>query len=943
MSNIRRSFLPWPVNEQSRINRPSSLLLLLVFILPLVGAVIAQSADQAATQLPKIEFEKYQLPNGLQVILHVDKKLPMVNVNTWIHAGAKNEKPGHTGFAHLFEHMMFQGSQNASGEYFTWVERAGANLREGGVNGTTGNDRTNYFATVPSGNLEHLLWLESDRISTLLGGMTQAKLDNQRDVVRNERRQNYENAPYGRAGILLFENLFPAGHPYSWPVIGYHQDLQAASLDDVKEFFKTYYTPNNLSLAIVGDFDPAEAKRLIEKYYGNIPAGPALARPGRWIPELKGTKTVEVSDRVPQPRLYIAWPAPAFFEKGEAELYVAAQVLSDGMSSRLYKTLVYEKQLCTDVSASMDGMEISGIFAIVATLRPEAKMEEVEQLITAELRKLAEEGPTEAELKRIKTKIEFGFISGLEKIGGFGGKADLLNTYNTYLGNPGMFDKDLARYQKTGANDVREKFKEWIKPEDCLKIRFRPETSGRASEHALDRASPPALGADKPFAPPSIKETKLSNGLQLLVVERPELPKVAVGLAVRSGNVLDQPGKVGVAELLARTITRGTAKRNAIKIDDDLADLGTGIGGGAGRESSKLSGEVLKRNLVPMLEIFSEIIREPSFPNEELERIRKLVLADLTQAENDPPTLAARLRQILCFGSEHPYGLPLNGYKESVEAISRDDLATRHRETWKPGNAVLIMAGDVTLEEAKALAETAFAAWPAGNASEAVIPEAKPVGWGKVYLYDKQDAAQTYVVQIMAGPQRGSPDYYALQLADAVWGSGGFGTRLNLNLREDKGYTYGARSGIGAQTAGGLWFAGASVQADKTKESLVEFLKELDDIAGKRQIGAEELEAARARKVRGYAQGFESLDKITEKIASLWALHLPFDEFKTELKKTQELTGAEINKAASTWAKRDQSCLLLIGDRKKIEAKVKELNFGEIVLIDAKGKPLPAK
>lgn len=293
--------------------------------------------------MPKVEFEKYTLSNGLQVILHVDRKLPIVHVNQWFHVGSKNEKPGRTGFAHLFEHMMFQGSKNAAEDYFTYVEKAGANLREGGVNGTTDNDRTNYFATVPSGNLEALLWVESDRLATLTEALNQEKLDNQRDVVKNERRQGLENQPYGRAFKLIVENLHPAGHPYSWMVIGSHEDLTAASLDDVKEFFRTYYTPNNLSLVIAGDFDPAETKRLVEKYFGGIPPGPALDRPARWLPKLEGERIIEALDRVPQARTYMTWPVPEYFSPEEAPLELASAILTDGLSARLNKVLVYDR------------------------------------------------------------------------------------------------------------------------------------------------------------------------------------------------------------------------------------------------------------------------------------------------------------------------------------------------------------------------------------------------------------------------------------------------------------------------------------------------------------------------------------------------------------------------------------------------------------------------
>ena len=434
----------------------AALALAALAVLATHGLAQAPAPAASADAAPKIVFEKYTLPNGLQVILHVDRKLPIVHVNQWFHVGSKNERVGRTGFAHLFEHMMFQGSGNAKEDYFTYVETLGANLQEGGVNGTTNQDRTNYFATVPSANLEALLWVESDRLATLTDAMTKEKLDNQRDVVKNERRQGLENTPYGRWYKIVLENLYPAGHPYSWPTIGSHEDLTAASLEDVKDFFKTYYTPNNLSLVIAGDFDPAEAKRLVEKYFGPIPPGPPLDRPTLCIPTLTGEKIVEASDRVPQDRVYMVWPTPPGFSPGDAELDLASLILADGLSSRLNKALVYDRQLCTAVQAFQNSSEIASWFAVIATARPGVSLTEIEKIVTEEIAKLARTGPTPAELARAKTKQEFAFVTALEGIGGFGGKSDRLNQYNVLLGDPGKLEWDMARYRDATAATVKQ-------------------------------------------------------------------------------------------------------------------------------------------------------------------------------------------------------------------------------------------------------------------------------------------------------------------------------------------------------------------------------------------------------------------------------------------------------------------------------------------------------
>jgi zinc protease len=900
----------------------------------------ASSASSGATTIPKIEFEKFTLPNGLQVILHVDRKLPIVNVNQWFHVGSKNEKLGRTGFAHLFEHMMFQGSKNASKDYFSYAEKAGANLQEGGVNGTTNNDRTNYFATVPSGNLEQVLWFESDRLATLPDALTKEKLDNQRDVVKNERRQGLENTPYGRWFKLVTENIHPASHPYSWTVIGSHEDLTAASLDDVKEFFRTYYTPNNLSLVIAGDFDPAEAKRLVEKYFGGIPAGPPLDRPTLWIPTLDRERIIEATDRVPQDRVYMTWPTPQVFGPGDAELDLTSLILTDGLSSRLNKVLVYDKELATAVSSFQNSAEISGWFAVIATARPGVSLADLEKIVTDEIARLAKTGPTAAELNRAKTKQQYAFVTGLERIGGFGGKADVLNQYNTYLGDPDKFQWDIARYQSVTTADVQKTVDRWLNTRNRLLVRFHPEKSTRGPEVALDRSKEPALGADRAFRAPEVKSAKLENGMEIFVVERQDLPKVAVGVATKTGAVSDPSGKAGVAHLTVQTIDMGTKTRKALQIEDALGDLGTSLFGQAGRESSQVGVEVLKKNLAPAFAVLADVVRNPTFPQSEIDREKKRHLDALSQQSKNANAVAGRVRSMLAFGPEHPYGRPVQGLPSTVEKISREDLAAFHASRWKPGSSALVFVGDVTLDEAVALARKEFGSWSGGAAAAVTIPPPSPAPAGKIYLVDRQDAAQTVVSQFLPAPARQTPDYYSLRLADSVWGGGGFGTRLNLNLREDKGYSYGVFSNLALFREGGLWNAGGGVQTNKTKESLVEFDKELKGFAGTKPISEVEFEEAKVKRVRGYAQQFESLLRIAQQVADLWALGLNMDELQRESDETQKVTLEAARAAAKKYAMPERATVLLVGDRSKIEAGVREVKLGEIVVLDAEGKPV---
>jgi zinc protease len=926
-------------------SRPAVMAILMLAVAVSVPAQTARKGSRGRTagpapaklEVPKIDFEKYTLPNGLDVILHVDRKLPIVHVNQWFQVGSKNERRGRTGFAHLFEHMMFQGSKNAPGEYFSYVEKAGANLAAGGVNGTTNNDRTNYFVTAPAGKLEYLLWLESDRLATLPEVLDQQKLDNQIEVVRNERREGLENVPYGRWEKLLFENLHPTDHPYSWTVIGSHEDLKAATLEDVKEFFRTYYSPGNLSLVIAGDFDPAEAKVLVEKYFGSIPPGPPLDRPAQYPVKLEGERIVEASDRVPQERVYMVWPGPRYFSADDATLDLVSLILTDGLSSRLQKALVYDRQVASNVASFHWPAEISGVFGVAGTARAGQSLAEIERIVTAEISRLAKDGPTEGELNRARTKYLYGFIDGLERIGGFGGKADLLNQYNIYAGRPGMFDEDIARYQAVTASGVRSVVARWLDTRNRLLIRFHPDTSSKLSSAPLDRSKAPDLGTDRPFTAPEVKSAVLENGLTVLVVERRELPKVSFDLITRAGAVADPPDKLGLANMVMRVIDRGTRTRSAIEIDEALGNLGAQIGGNAARESSIVQMSVLKSHLDEALAIAGDTILNPSFPQEEFDREQKLQLDALSQEANNPNALASRVRAMTVFGRLHPYGRPARGLPVTVSSITREDLARFHSEWWKPGSSAVVFVGDITLEEGVALARKHFGAWSGGAAPSVMIPAPQPMSSSRIYVIDRPEAAQTVVTQSLPIPARKMPDYYALTLADAVWGGGGFGTRLNLNLREDKGYSYGVYSVPVQYLEGGFWFAQGGVQTDKTKESVTEFLNELSSLSGRNPISEAELTNAKLTRVRGYAQQFESYARVADQIAILWALRLPMSELQREPQEIERATLDAVNAAARTYAVPTKAILLLVGDLARIEAGLKELDAGEIVVLDQEG------
>lgn len=884
-------------------------------------------------KIPRIGFDKFTLANGLDVILHEDHKLPVVHVNLWYHVGSKNERPGKTGFAHLFEHMMFEGSRNVKGEYVSLMEKAGANIFQGGVNGTTDFDRTNYFETVPSGSLELVLWAESDRMAYLLDALTQENLDNQRDVVKNERRQSMDNVPYGRAMEMLFENLFPKGHPYSWHIIGNMEDLDGASREDVTEFFRTYYTPNNCTLVVAGDIDPEEARRLVETYFGPIPPGPPLARPARYGVALESNRRLIVRDRVPQERLYFAWPTIAFFDPDDASLDILSNVLSEGKNSRLYKRMVYDEQVASEVSAFNYSLEIAGMLGVVATARPGVPLAKLEGLIHEEISRVAEEGPTEEELARIKAKREFDFVSGLERIGGFGGKADRLALYNTYLGSPDFIREDYERYQKVGCEDVRLAAERYLSQHHHLTLAFVPESSSAPRVSEPDRSRRPEVRPSLDFHPPRVSAVKLANGLELRVVERREIPKVAVGLLVKVGATSDKADKAGLATMTAEMLDEGTTTRSALQIEADLERMGSYLATGASREWSLVSLDTLERHLPASLALMADVALRPSFPADELERLRKQALDNILQERANPNATAGRVVRKVLFGSRHPYGWPTGGDESSINSLRREDLERFYRDYFDPSEACLIMVGDVSLEKARELAEGCFSDW---NRAPSHQEPVKPVSISgrKLYVVDRHGAAQSEVRLAMLAPERTTPDYYALQVLNNVLG-GGFSSRLNLNLRENKGYSYGAFSALRFGRYQSLFLGIAPVETRVTKEAVEEMLSEFAAIATwKRPVMEQELEDAKATLIRGYAQRFETLAQVAGEIGELEGFGLSTDELGRYTSQIAAVRLSDLQDTAVKYIQMEDFVLVVVGDVSKIESGLRALDSGEVIVVD---------
>ncbi len=890
----------------------------------------------ANAQEVQIPFEKYVLDNGLTLIVHEDHKAPVVAVNVWYHVGSKNEKVGKTGFAHLFEHLMFNGSENYNDDYFKSFDRVGAT----GMNGTTDFDRTNYFQVVPKNALDMALWMESDRMGHLLGAIDQAKLDEQRGVVQNEKRQG-ENQPYGKVFDTMFQSMFPKGHPYSWLPIGSMEDLDAASLEDVHEWFKRYYGAANATIVIAGDVGPADAKARVEKFFGHIPAGPPLIREETWIPEIKGVHRVYMEDRVPQARLYKIYMMPEIGHIDSEHLDFVAGILSEGKTSRLYKRLVYDDQIASDVAAFSFPLEIAGLFGVIATALPGQDLAQVDAAIEEEVARFLAEGATEEELNRIRTTRKASFVRGLERVGGFGGKSDILAQNEVYLGDPGAYQETLTRWEEATLEDLKRVANRWMAGGHyALEVHpFQEYTT--AAEDRADRSQLPDVGSPPAVDFDDFTRHRLSNGLEVIIAERHAVPVVDVRLVVNAGTAADQFGLPGTASLAMDMLDEGTKKRTALQISDELNDLGATLSAGSNLDMSAVSLNAITENLDGSLELFADVILNPSFPEQEFERLRKLQLAQIKQEKVQPFSIALRVFPRLLYGDGHAYGLPYTGTgtEESVTAMSTDDLREFHKAWFKPNNATLIVVGDTTFAEIGPRMEKLFRKWKPGEVPEKNIDFVTHKATTAVYLIDRPDSDQSIIFAGHVAPPKNNESEIAIEAMNEVLG-GSFSSRINMNLREDKHWSYGARSVIVDARGQRPFLAYAPVQTDKTKESMAEIQAEISAIRGERPPTPDETARARDKKSLTLAGRWETTGAVADSIGEMVRFGLPDDHWDTYAGKVRALTDEQIEQAAEQVVVPDSLVWVVVGDRAKIEAGIRELGYGEIQLLDADGNRL---
>ena len=882
-----------------------------------------------------IPYEMFVLDNGLTLIVHEDHKAPIVSVNIWYHVGSKNEQPSQTGFAHLFEHLMFQGSENFDGEYIESLQQIGAT----DLNGTTWFDRTNYFQNVPKTALDRVLWLESDRMGHLLGAIDQAKLDEQRGVVKNEKRQG-ENQPYDKVWRQLQKHVYTDGHPYSWETIGSMEDLDAASLEDVQEWFRTYYGPNNAVLAVAGDVKVAEVLERVKYYFGDISPGPPLVKLEEWIPRHTTERRERIGDRVSQERLYMAWTSPKWGTQAASELKLALQILGGDKNSRLYERLVYDEQIATDVEMVAYDLEIAGLTYVQASAKEGVDLAVIENAVKQEIQRFIARGPTAKELERVQTQYRASFLRGIERIGGFGGKSHVLAENMVYGGSPDYYQRKLGFIADASRANLRTVAEEWL-GDNAYIAEVYPHAAMTVAAEGADRSQLPEPNGFPRAEFPDFDRVKLENGLEVLVVQRSAIPLVNMTLMLNAGFAADQFTLPGTSTMAMAMLDEGTAKRSALEISEALALLGALLSAGADLDTSTVSLSALRENLDDSLAIFADVMLNPVFPSAELDRLRSQYLALIRQEKTRPTSMALRVLPKLIYGEGHAYAQPLtgSGTEESIRAITRADLQKYHKTWFRPNNATLLVVGDINTTEITTKLKKLFKSWEPAEVPVKNIALVERRSEDAVYIVDKPGAEQSIIVAGEVAPPKSNSGEIAIEAMNDILG-GQFFSRINMNLREDKSWSYGARSMIMDAEGQRPFLIYAPVQTDKTSESMFEILDELTAINAERTPTEDELARAKSSKTLSLPGRWETNGAVLQSMGEIVRFGLADDYWDTYADEVNALSTDDIARAATKVVFPEDLVWVVVGDRAQIESGIKELGLGTIRLIDADGKPV---
>jgi predicted Zn-dependent peptidase len=930
---------------------------------PALAAAPAQAPAPIASLVKAVDipYSEFTLANGLRVIVHEDRKAPVVAVSVWYHIGSKNEPAGKTGFAHLFEHLMFNGSENANEDFFKPLESVGAT----DLNGTTWFDRTNYFETVPTGALDLALFLESDRMGHLLGAIDQTKLDNQRSVVQNEKRQG-DNQPYGLVEYAQLDALFPKGHPYHHSTIGSMADLDAASLDDVKGWFKAHYGPNNAVLVLAGDIDAKTAKPMVEHWFGAIPRGPETTRPIVPVPTLAAPVDQVMHDHVAMTRIYRNWTAPGINDADTVPLDIALNIIGGLASSRFDTILVRQDKVAVSASASLQVFENVSLAELQANVKPGVDPAIVATKLDAILADFLKNGPTADEVKRAATREIAGEIAGLESVGGFGGKAVTLAEGAVYSNDPAKYKKDLAAYAAATPAQVLAAARKWLsRPAFRLMVSpgertaadmaaaggairpryYRDPAQGGAAAPAIGLAAtavataakPAAIGPDRSHFPtvqpikdidfPQVERATLSNGITVVLARRTTVPAVRLSIAFDAGNAADRKDKPGTQSLALALLDEGTTSRTALQIAEEQERLGASISASASMDRSSVSLFALKTNLAPSLELLSDIVRNPAFRPDDVERLRGQRLAGIAAEMTEPRAIARRVLPILLYGADHPYGIPMSGSgtEAGVKAITRGDLAAFHDAWFRPDNARIFVVGDVTLAEIVPLLEARFGNWatPAVAKGKKVFTTPPANKAARIVLIDRPQSPQSYIMAGELLPFTGTSDPLAFATANDVIG-GSFLSRLNMDLRESKGWSYGVSSSGLLVRETMPFYVVAPVQTARTGDSIVAALADINAFLTTEGITPEERERTIANNIRSLPGSFETSNALLGALMTIDTLRRPDDYYAALPARYRAFTAAALDKAARAAIDPSRLIWVIVGDAAKVRPQLEK-------------------
>lgn len=916
-----------------------------------------------ATESVDLKYEKFVLPNGLTVIVHEDHKAPIVAVSVWYHIGSADEPAGKDGFAHLFEHLMFSGSEHHKGAYFKPFERVGGT----DMNGTTWFDRTNYFETVPTTALDMALWMESDRMGHLLGAIGQKELDTQRGVVENEKRQG-ENRPYGRVNENVLKNIFPANHPYHHDTIGSMADLDAASLADVKNWFRSNYGAANTTLVLAGDITPAVAKEKIEKYFGDIPPGPPVAHQQPWVtPLAKATRDIQ-HDHVAQSRILRTWVVPQLGTDDAISLNLAGAILGDGKASRLYQRLVYRDKLVDNVNVSLDPFALASELQIQADVKQGVDPAKVDAAIDDELQHFLADGPTKDELARAKVAYRALFIRGLE---GINAQAFVLAEGQVFLGNPDEYRDDLRRVDAATTEQIRAASVRWLgkgyyeltvlpagkdfdpRAEDA-KVRglgpaegkpaptLPPARTYRVSHSEVDRSKGvPEVASFPELKFPSLERGRLKNGVEVILAERHAIPVTQVQLLFDAGFAADQGRKSGTAGFTAAMLNESTETLNSTEVAKRKERLGAIIQARCDLDTCSDNLDALNDQLQPSLALLADTVRHPAFNTVDIERVRGLRLAALAQAKTDPVGIAFRTLPPLMFGKNSAYGIPFDGLgsEADIESMKAADLRAFASDWLRPDNMKILVVGDTTLAQILPQLDAAFGDWkaPATPLPQAHLTDVTEPSKPRVYLINRPDAEQSMILAGLLAPSTKSPDHLALKLANESFG-GSFTSRLNMDLREDKHWSYGVSSVLLDAVGERPMFLYAPVQTDKTAESVAEMLKESRAVIGDRPLTDTEITKAKDNSVRALPGAYETGGAVLSALNGIVKFSRPDDYVQTLQARTEAVTTQDAENALKKVVKPQAITWVIVGDLRKIEQPVRALGIGEVQVLDAAGR-----